>query len=230
MAAIVMTRSKPVEDAMAHLPKSSVVEYRKGQVIYSGGQPSNRIYFIIQGEVLVSRWASEGSPVVVGIYQSNEIFGEAALVNSASKCEQAVALENTKLMSWPATEITDAIVKQPRLGVVLMQGVAQRESELRWRIESLALDTILRRVARSLIRLSDRLGTPQEDGWIRMSPLTHKVISQYVGSTREIVTHHMTEFRRLGYVNYSREAILVNRGALEGWLKQNTQSQSASMG
>lgn len=222
-------RSKPLEDALTQLPKSNITEYRKGQVIYSGAQPSNRLYFITQGEVVVSRLASEGTPVVIGIYQTHDIFGESVLVNYTSKFEQALALERTRLMSWTAAEIADTIVKQPYLGMALLQNLVRSESELRWRIESFAVDRILQRVARALIRLSDRLGTREHNGWVRMVPLTHKLISQYIGSTREIVTHHMTEFRRMGYVEYSRSAILVNRDALETWLDQNPPTRFADL-
>lgn len=63
---------------------------------------------------------------------------------------------------------------------------------------------------------------------MRMLPLTHKLISQYVGSTREIVTHHMTDFRKRGFVNYSRKGILVNRAALKKWLDERPISTAGS--
>src|SRR2546425_3976260 len=34
----------PLEDPLAHLPCSSIVEYRKGQMIYNQDQPSTSIY------------------------------------------------------------------------------------------------------------------------------------------------------------------------------------------
>ena len=222
-------RLNPTEEAIAQLPKATAVEYRKGQVIYTGAQPSHRVYFLLDGQVAVSRLGSEGSPVVVGIYQTHEVFGEGALVNQTSRFEQAAALENSRLCSWPATEIVEAIVRQPHLGMAIAKHLVERESELRWRIESFATDRILRRVARALIRLSDRLGTPDANGWVRMLPLTHKLISQYVGSTREIVTHHMTDFRKMGFVNYSRTGILVNRAALEGWLEDKAAVTAGSL-
>src|SRR5690242_21412194 len=129
-------RSNPMEDAIAQLPKATSVEYRRGQVIYTGAQPSHRVYFLLDGQVAVSRLGSEGSPVVVGIYQKHDIFGEAALVNQNSRFEQAIALENCLLMSWPANEIVEAVVKQPQLGMAIAKHLVERESELRWRIES----------------------------------------------------------------------------------------------
>ena len=40
---------KPLEDPLAHLPCSSIVEYRKGQMIYNQDQPSTSIYLVQSG-------------------------------------------------------------------------------------------------------------------------------------------------------------------------------------
>lgn len=213
---------KPIDDLFAHLPKSNSVEYRKGQVIYSAVQPSDRVYLVTQGFVMVSRILSDGKQVVMDFCPPSDIFGESVLVTCSSNVEQAVALENSQVMSWTPAEIVHGVKGQTRLGLALLHVLAQRESELTWRIKSLAMDTIRLRVARSLIRLASRLGTRREDGSTHLPPLTHKILSQYVGSTREIVTHHMTEFRKLGYLRYSRSGIVIYREGLLEWLNHNS--------
>ena len=213
--------AKPVDDPFAHLPHSNEAEYRKGQVIYSAVRPSGRVYLVTQGKVMVSRILDEDKQVVIDICQASDFFGESSLVSSASLSEQAVALEKTQVRSWTPQEIVENVTRETRLGMALLQVLACRESELTWRMESLAVDTIHLRVARSLIRLAGRMGTRQEDGTVRMPPLTHKTLSQYVGSTREIVTHHMAEFRRLGYLSYSRNGIVIHREALQEWLNRS---------
>src|SRR6266567_9097138 len=85
------TPQKTLEDPLAHLPCSSIVEYRKGQVIYNQDQPSTNIYLVIDGKVKVCRMADDGRQVVVDIYQTDEFFGESAFLNSATRDEQALA-------------------------------------------------------------------------------------------------------------------------------------------
>jgi CRP/FNR family transcriptional regulator len=123
-------------------------------------------------------------------------------------------------MTWSANEIEEIIMKRPRLAVALLQILVQRSIEFGQRIESFSVDNIARRLARSLIRFSERLGSPEEDGSIRMVPFTHELLSQYVGTSREIVTHYMNQFRRQGYIRYSRKGILLYRDAFKDWLRQ----------
>jgi len=60
---------KSLEDPLAHLPCSTIVEYRKGQTIYNQDQPSTSLYLVIEGKVKVVRLADDGHQVVVDIYQ-----------------------------------------------------------------------------------------------------------------------------------------------------------------
>jgi len=208
------------EDPLAHLPCSRVLEYRRGYTIYGREQPSPGVYLVIEGKVKVTRYSDRGQEVVVDIYQTDEFFGESAFLNHGSSSEEARAFEDTKVMAWTAAEMEGLATRQPRLAIALLQVLVQRNVDLARRIESLAVDSIGRRVARTLIRLSERMGSPASDGSVQMIPLTHEVLSQYVGTSREVVTLHMNQFRRKGYLRYSRKSMVLYRSAFLEWLQQ----------
>src|SRR5277367_663724 len=102
-----------LEDPLAHLPCSTILEYRKGQTIYGQDQPSTSIYLVIDGKVKICRLADDGRQVVVDIYQPDEFFGESAFVGESQRSEMAIALENTKLMIWTIKEIEDIATRRP---------------------------------------------------------------------------------------------------------------------
>jgi CRP/FNR family transcriptional regulator len=212
---------RPLEDPLAHLPCSTIQEFRKGQVVFSQDQPSTNLYLIISGKVKVSRLSDDGHQVVVDIYQPDEFFGESAFLNLPHRAEQVTTLEDTKLMAWTAAEIEEMVLKRPHLAMAMLQILVQRTIGLTQRIESFSVDNIARRLARSLLRFSERLGTPQPDGSVKMAAFTHELLSQYVGTSREIVTHYMNQFRRLGYLQYSRRGVVLFRAPFEQWLREN---------
>jgi len=211
---------RQLEDPLAHLPCSIILEYRKGQTIYSHDQPSTSIYLVIDGKVKVCRQADDGRQVVVDLYQPDEFFGESAFLGPARRTELANALEDTKVMAWTTFEIEDIASRRPRLAIALLQLLVQRSVDFGSRIESFSVDNIARRLARALIRFSERLGHTTENGSVQMIPFTHELLSQYVGTSREIVTHYMNQFRRQGYLSYSRKGIQLHRDALKEWLRQ----------
>lgn len=211
---------RDLEDPLAHLPCSTILAYKKGQAVYNQDQPSNNLYLVIAGKVKVCRLAEDGRQVVVDIYQPDEFFGESAFLNLSRRSEIAVALEPTKVMTWSTNDIEDILMRRPKLAIALMQLLVQRSMDFGHRIESFSVDNIARRLARTLIRFSERLGTLSEDGSVQMIPFTHELLSQYVGTSREIVTHYMNQFRRQGYLRYSRKGIMLYRDAMKDWLRQ----------
>jgi CRP/FNR family cyclic AMP-dependent transcriptional regulator len=217
------------EDPLAQLPCSTIAEYRKGQMVYGPDQPSASIYLVIDGKVKVCRPAPGGLQVVVDIYKSDEFFGEVAFLGLPQSHELAVAIETTTVMMWTAAEIEEIVGRRPKLGIALLQFLVQRSIDFVSRIETFAVDNIARRLARALLRFSERFGHPGEDGSVQMIPFTHELLAQYVGTSREIVTHYMNQFRRDGYLEYSRQGILLRSDVLREWLRQNAgQSSSAA--
>jgi len=76
---------------------------------------------------------------------------------------------------------------------------------------------IKRRLARTLIHLSKRLGEPAEDGSVHIIPMTHQLLSQHIGTSRELVTSHMNRFRKKGYLDYTRRQIVLYPRAFANW-------------
>jgi CRP/FNR family transcriptional regulator len=215
-----------LEDPLAYLPCSTIVEYSRGQLIYGRSQTSNNIYLVIDGKVKVCRSADDGRQVVVDIYQPDEFFGECGFLGEKHRLEEAVALDATKVMTWSTSEIEELVVRRPRLGIALVQLLVRRSMDFGARIESFSIDNIGRRLVRSLVRFSERLGKETGDGSVEMMPFTHELLSQYVGTSREIVTHYMNQLRRQGYLRYSRKGITLNREALRDWLQRDVSAHS----
>ena len=220
MATTVTAPAEQLEDPLAYLPCSRILQFAKGQRIYNEQRPIASLNLIMEGKVKVARTSREGRQIVVDIYQKDEFFGESVFLAGCVVEEEAVAMEPTKLMSWSLAAVADIMAREPKLGIALLQLLAQRSLNYRERLESFSLDNISRRLARNLIRFSDRLGKECEGGAIRIMPITHELLSQVVGTSREIVTHYMNQFRRKGYLQYSRREILVYRNALQEWLRQ----------
>jgi CRP/FNR family transcriptional regulator len=218
---------RQLEDPLAHLPCSIIVEYHKGDAIYNQQMPPTNLHLVIDGKVKVYRLASDGRQVVVDIYQPDEFFGESAFVGEAHHTEIAVALEDTRVMSWTITEIEEISVRRPKLAIALVQLLVQRSMEFGSRIESFSVDNIARRLARALLRFSERLGQPGANGGVQMIPFTHELLSQYVGTSREIVTQYMNQFRREGFLRYSRRGIMLDREAMVAWLTKDSVGESA---
>ncbi len=213
------TSSRKMEDALMYLSRKGVNEFSKGETIFDENNPSRALHLVVQGRVKFATPLDSGAQTVVDIFTTDDFFGESCLVSSGRRIERASAIDRVTLMSWESVEIEEQIQRQPRLGIALMQMLVRRTLDYEERIQSFALDKTPERIAGSLLRFAARLGTQTDDGWVRIPPLTHQLISEYVGTSREIVTYQLNHLRQKGYLRYSRQSIQVSTEAIANYLK-----------
>ena len=204
-----------LEDPLAYLPRSAVKAYRKGEVIYGEADPLECLHLVLHGSVMVSRTTSRGKQVIIDVYQPDEFFGETALLGAPACSEESRAVEDSRVMSWTREDVEQVILRQPRLALALVQVVVQRTAALAQRIESLCSENAQQRLVRLLFQFAHRTGTLEQDGRIRMKPITHQVMSRYLGTTREVISASMNRLKRLGYVRYSRAGIIIDCRSLQ---------------
>jgi CRP-like cAMP-binding protein len=213
------------EDALSYLPCSTITEFNKGDVIYDTTEPSHGLFLIIEGSVKVIRLAGEDE-VVVHVCHADEFFGEGAFIQAAG--ERVAALEHTRLMSWSFDALRDLMTAHSKLGIALLQLLAKRSNELEDRVLTLSVDSTCRRLAKALLHLSERSDSrnPQDPAVRHLKPHSHKLLAQYIGTTREAVTHCMNQLRRQSLIRYSRRGIDLYADALKSWLDAGTDHKS----
>jgi CRP-like cAMP-binding protein len=213
-------QKKTCEDPLDYLPCSKALEYKKGDVIYGCNQACETLYLVLAGVVKLTRFGRSGKEFLVDLYTVDDIFGGSGILNIPDRGEEAVSFQRSRLMVWPSADVEALIIRRPRLGIALLQVFGRRLTGLIQRAESLSFEPIDARLARTLIRFSDRLGTVQPDGSVIMEPLTHELLAQYVSTSRELISVQMANFRRQGYIKYSRKGITLYRDALQAWLNE----------
>ena len=205
------------DDALSLLPRTPIREYRKGEIIYRPEDLAESLYLVVDGRVKISRLPEGRREVVLAFLEKEDFFGEAGF--GGGRCgEQAEAIEKTALMQWPIAEIRRLMARSPALASALLRVLALKLEESHARIESLCLDPIHRRLAKSLLEMARRACRPAGGVW-HAPPTTHEQLARYVGTSREIITQSMNQFRRLRLLQYSRKGLEVDLAALERHLK-----------
>lgn len=217
------TAAKPREDPLDYLPCSGVLDYPKDRVVYDQSQSPVCLYLVISGRIKVSRTADSGRQFMVDIYQLEELFGESMILNLSYSPERATAMEPARLMCWTREEIEKIILRRPRLAIALTQIMALRAREFADRLESFSTDNIQRRLAHALLRFANRMGMPDIGRSVYMPVLTHQLLAEYVGTSRELVSRYMGQFRRKELLCYSKRTrgIVLHPDACREWLRKS---------
>jgi CRP/FNR family cyclic AMP-dependent transcriptional regulator len=210
--------ANPEVELLELLPRRSAQEFARGSVVYSPHQNCDNLYLVMAGRVKVASVPGQGGTVCRLVFKGG-LFGEPALVRPSDRSDTAVTLDPASLMSWTSDEIQQKVDLNPRLGVILCQYMARQCLELADRMQSLALYNTPERVILTLADLAHRTGVALPDGATRIEMLTHQILSEYVGTSREVVTFHLNRLRSLGLIRYSRRYMDLSVAKLEAALK-----------
>jgi CRP/FNR family transcriptional regulator, cyclic AMP receptor protein len=190
----------------------------RGMAVYSLDDPAADVFVVLKGRVKIVRSSPEGARKIVSICYTGEIFGELALAADdieARRSDEAVALDTTRVAVIRIADFWSATRRDPSLTRDAMRHLSRRLAEAHTQIESLVFDNNHHRLARELLRLSDDAARSGESS-VR---LTHEELAELIGSTREVVTGMMIEFRQRGLIDYKRGDIRPNLPALIYFLK-----------
>lgn len=207
------------EDPLTLLPRKKIQDFEREQAIYSPEDPADSLLLLVDGAVKISRISENGRETVLEVESRESFFGVSCLLGQPQRGELAMPLERSSIMEWPLVELHSLMNRTPDLGPALMRVVARKLMDADRRIESFANDHIPRRLLKALLRLGERFGQSKgSSAKIRMMPLTHELLARHVGTSREIVTQHMSQLRRRGLLDYSRSGLEFEPRALRAEL------------
>ncbi len=190
----------PALPGLLNLPHIEKTFWR-GMPIYALEEQATSLYVVLKGRVKIVRPSPEGQQKIVSIRYRGELFGELALSGSEPRrSEEAVALDTMRIAVIRLTDFWNAVRRDPALMQNAMQLLAGRLAESHRHIESLVFDNNHRRLARALLALTNEAARAGEAS-VR---LTHEELAELIGSTREVVTGMMIEFRQRGLIDYKR--------------------------
>src|ERR1700685_829726 len=78
--------------------EGTVVPYRKGQVLFSQGDPSDAVFLIQKGKVKLTVVSKQNKEAVVAILTVGDLVGEASLVSQPIRLASASAIVESSIV------------------------------------------------------------------------------------------------------------------------------------
>ncbi len=186
-------------------------KYGKGTVIVSEGDPGDALYIVRTGEVKVVLVAEDGREVILKVLGVGSHFGDLSLIDGQPRSAHVIATHTSSLLVLRRSDFRRQVEAQPQVAWALLLELSGRLRQADNTIGSLVLLDVPGRVARVLVENA----TPGQPAKL-VKPLTHQVMSQMVGASRETVSRAMSEFQEKGWITVVRRQVTItDRLALE---------------
>jgi len=183
--------------------------YRKGEIIFLPGDPSDFVYFLHKGRVKLAYLDESGKRLTLSLCRVGELFGEMALLGEQRRKLIAEALEDVELCIVSSDDLLRFASQHQELSIQLTRAIGSRMRELENRLQDLIFKDVPTRLARLLYRLKREYGVPSEEGILLDVKLTHRDIADLIGSTRETTTATLNDFVKKDIIRKVRGRLVV---------------------
>lgn len=202
----------------------SEINYPKGQIIFSSGQKTNEVYYIISGFVKIYRTTAEGRQVSVALRYPGDFIGLAeVLSNSSERVYSAEAMDKVKLLINWQDPFKKMLAEMPDFSSKLMELMSDRLREAQNTIYDFIMNPTQGRLALVLLEMAERSGSPGIEGLINVRlRVTQEELACIIGASRQTVSSLLNLFKEDGSVKYEgREIVAVEASKLKKWIQND---------
>jgi len=187
----------------------TVVELSRTERLFEEGASGNQLYVILDGKIKLTRAAADGRENLLSVLGPSEMFGELSLFDPRPRTASATAVTDSRLAALAHDDLRSWLTGRPDVALHLLRALAQRLRRANDVMADLVFTDVPGRVAKALLDLSDRFGTPQEDGLQVNHDLTQEELAQLVGASRETVNKALADFAARGWLQLSAKSVLL---------------------
>jgi CRP/FNR family cyclic AMP-dependent transcriptional regulator len=200
-------------------PLATQRAYRRGEVIFSQGDPGDALFAVVSGKVRISTGSAAGREIFLNIMEPGDTFGEIALLDGGPRTATATAIAAVELVSIRRGPLFEMLEREPRAALELLRLAGQR---LRWTsglLEDAALLDSPARLAKRLLSLGELHGEDGRDG--RTIRISQEELASFLATSRQSVNEQLQDWKARGWVGLGRgTVILLDAVALRGVVGQ----------
>lgn len=192
------------------LIKRPVRKIKKGDTLFYQGDETSKLTYIKSGFVKLFQTAEDGREPVVYLYGPPTILGLRALTSKDhTYWHSSEALTDCEIISVPVEEYKTILANHPEYIVDLLYLFIQRLNYTERRLYGFITAETTTRVAAFLYDCALRFGEKNGQKISIPVPLTHQLISEFVGAARESVTISLNKLVKEGIVAHTRGSVIV---------------------
>jgi CRP/FNR family transcriptional regulator len=189
-----------------------VKTYTRHQLIIQPDDEIKSLYVIKAGFVRQFDISAGGNEHVLWYGRSGDIFATPRLFENNYRSSHFFdAFSDCQLIVIGANQMSDYIENNTRALVQLTKYLAAGHETAEMRLQALAEPKAESKILRILQFFVRRFGTINQKRQVSVKiPLTHQDIANFIGVTRETVSHELNKLREAGVVDYHNADISVD--------------------
>lgn len=197
----------PDVDRKALAAASRIRAFRRGQVVFTAGDPGDTLVVVVSGRVKVVLHSADGGELTLTMVGPGEVLGDISVADGGPRSTDAETLADSRLLLVPQAAVREVCARVPAAANALTGSLAATLRRLTESASDLVFLDLPRRVAKTL------LSQPRGRGGIIEPSLSQEELAHQAAGTRQSVNAALRGFERRGWIEVRGRAVLVKEPA-----------------
>ncbi len=181
--------------------------YKKKDDIYKEGAYPKGIYFVSKGKVKTYQTNQLGKELITELHKEGDFFGYLSLLQEEKYSGSATALEDSEIYMIPKEDFFSLIYKNAEVSRKFIEILSNNLLENEKQLVKLAYNSVRKRVAEALVKLSDKY---KKEGEQKFSMnVSREDLSNIVGTATETVIRTLSDFKEEKFIEVSGGTITI---------------------
>ena len=181
-------------------PARKVARYRRGDVVFSQGDPGDDVRYIQRGTIKLSVLSHVGKEAVVAMLGPGDFFGEGALAGQTVRIGTATAVVPTDVLVIEKQAMIRLLHEESAFSDRFISYMLARNIRIEADLVDQLFNSSEKRLARTLLLLA-RYGDAHPSR--TLPKISQETLAEMIGATRSRVNFFMNKFRKLGLIEYN---------------------------
>ncbi len=188
--------------------------FPKSSTIFAPGDIPDALYLLISGLVTLSHVSEDGQESILRVLAPGAVFGELFLTVK-ERPFLATALTACVVTVIPGQTFLQLLSTIPRVGYNFICVLSRHLTEMALALGQSSHKWSFQRLVLTLSKLSVTHGVMEREGTAIALPLTHRILADMIGSSRETVTRHLGRLKRRGIVSQRGRTLFIQKARLQ---------------
>ncbi len=186
-------------------------KHAPGETIFRKNDEGSGMMIVVSGRVRISSVGGSGSEVLLNIIDPGQVFGEMALVDGEPRSADAVADEQTEIITLLRRDFLPILKRHPDASLRMMAVLSGRIRQTTAFVEDAVFFDVPTRLLKRLVGLAGQYGeTDPKSGALRIEHgLSQQSLGDSVGLTRVSINRQLGAWRQRDLIEDGRGWVTI---------------------
>jgi CRP/FNR family cyclic AMP-dependent transcriptional regulator len=177
-----------------------ILTLKKNQILFSQGDPSDAVFYILEGKVKLTVVSLKGKEAVIAVLERGAFLGEACLTAQLVCMKTATSMGASRIVRIEKADMLRVLHEEPAFSELFMAYLLSRNIRIEEDLVDQLFNSSEKRLARVLLLLA-HYGKESNKTELLTLKINQETLADMIGITQSKVSFFMNKFRKLGFID-----------------------------